>query len=105
MADSKPRKPATRTRRPAKDSKAATPTPAELRRADLVDLRSRLIRALDLGGPRELPALSRELRLVDAELAEIAPAEEDSTTDELKRRREARRERAAAAPRSAAGRK
>ena len=57
-------------------------------RADILEaLRDDLIRQQQDAGPKELPALSRELRAVLAELEQIAVPAEGSLSDELRRKR------------------
>lgn len=60
------------------------------RLADLLDIRSKLIAASVVAEPGSLPAIARELRLVGAEIANIAPAEETDLVDDLAARRAAR---------------
>ena len=91
-------------KRPARRRKVPTPPvePGEQRRADLVELRRRVLAALDLAEPAQVPALSRELRTIDAELVELVP-EEVSTVDDLAARRAARRAGSSGSGRSAVG--
>lgn len=57
---------------------------------DLEMLRSRLVASLDVIDPKELPRLSREIRAVNLELSQLAPAEEADQVDELRAKRAAR---------------
>lgn len=57
------------------------------RLTDLRDLRVKLIAAIESADPGALPALARELRLVTAEIADLAPAKESSFVDDLAARR------------------
>jgi flagellin-like hook-associated protein FlgL len=61
------------------------------RRETLADLRRRLSSALDdTDNPRDLAALSKELRAIVAELDSIPGGEEVDTVDDLAARRAAR---------------
>jgi cytochrome c len=61
------------------------------RRETLVDLRKRLAEAFEVAeDPRDLTALSKELRAVVAELDQLSSAEEVDTVDDLAARRAAR---------------
>jgi hypothetical protein len=100
----KSRKAAAPKKATASRRKAAAPelTPSEQRRADLVELRRRVLAALDLAEPGQVPALARELRTIDLELVELVP-EEVSRVDDLAARRAARRSGSAGRGRSAVG--
>lgn len=55
--------------------------------SELEVLRDRLIAASEVAGPRELPGVSRELRLILAELAELEGSSGGSVGDELEQQR------------------
>jgi len=57
---------------------------------DLEKLRDRLVGALDVVDPKDLPRVSRELRAVNLELSQLAPDEEIDQVDELRAKRAAR---------------
>ena len=63
------------------------------RSADLELMRVALLAAMVGAEPRELPSICRELRAVDLELTQLAPAKSagQSTVDELRKRRARRR--------------
>jgi hypothetical protein len=64
---------------------------SDLDRANrLKDTRDRLAAALEDASTRDLPALSREYRLVMAELDELSGEEVDDAVDQLAARREAK---------------
>lgn len=66
------------------------------RRATLVELRKRLAEAIDeVGDVRDLPALSKELRSVMAEIDSLPGGEEADPVDDLAAQRAARLARAA----------
>lgn len=67
------------------------------RAAALAELRRRLAAAIDVCEPRELSALSKQLRETIAELESLPLAERESKSDELARRRADRRSAAASA--------
>lgn len=54
---------------------------------DLLRLREQLIAAAQLVKPRELPAISRELRQIGAAIADLSPNAEVSLVDDLAARR------------------
>jgi hypothetical protein len=64
--------------------------PEPTREERLVSDRDRLEAAMDEAGPRELPALVREHRMVLAELASLAKPQKGSTRDQLAEKRAAR---------------
>lgn len=100
----KARKAAAPRKAAASRRKVAAPdlSPVEQRRADLVELRRRVLAALDLAEPGQVPGLARELRTIDVELVELVP-EEVSRVDDLAARRAARRSGSASGGRSAVG--
>jgi hypothetical protein len=64
---------------------------SDLDRANrLKDTRDRLAAALEDASTRDLPALSREYRLVMAELDDLSGEEVDDAVDQLAARREAK---------------
>jgi hypothetical protein len=60
------------------------------RRALLESSRQQLVAAMENASPRDLPPLSRELRLVLAELTKLDVKDEGSPADALAARRSAR---------------
>lgn len=64
------------------------------RREVLTDLRDRLLAACPAAEIKELPALSRELRQVLAELDALPSGEKKAPADEIAKRREERRRKA-----------
>jgi hypothetical protein len=69
------------------------------RAAALEDLVGRLTAALDAAEPKEVAALSREKRLVLAELESLAGSRKGSPIDELAKQRADRRSKASASAR------
>lgn len=83
------RAPAKRPARPRKPPAAPAPV---ARQEDLERMRERLLAAMDLVDPKDLPRVCSELRAVDAELAQLTPAKTpgQELVDELKARRAGR---------------
>ncbi len=72
-----------------KDPGAKKPGVVSPRQADLEQMRDRLLAAMDQVDAKDLPRVCSELRAVDAELAQLAPATnpDQELVDELKAKR------------------
>lgn len=68
------------------DGPETAPGAVHGRRGDLEAQRLRLWSAIDLAEPKEVAALSRELRAVNAELASLPNPQEDSKVVDLRAR-------------------